>query len=55
MKTLPLEDIDAAIDMARAFAAAGCEEFVHAGGYADAAAYRNRIDILAERIIPAVA
>lgn len=55
MKTLPLEDVDAAVDMVKAFAAAGCEEFVHAGGYADAAAYRNRIDILAERIIPAVA
>jgi probable F420-dependent oxidoreductase len=55
MKTLPLEDVGAATDMALAFAAAGCDEFVHAGGYADASAYRHRIDVLAERIIPAVA
>ncbi len=55
MKTLPLEDVNAAIEMAQAFAAAGCDEIVHAGGYPDAAAYRQRIDILAERIIPAVA
>ena len=55
MKTLPLEDVGAATEMAQAFAAAGCDEFVHAGGYADAAAYRQRIDVLAQRIIPAVA
>ena len=55
MKTLPLEDIDAATDMAQAYAAAGCDEVVHAGGYADVAAYRHRVDVLAERIIPAVA
>ena len=54
-KTLPLEDVAAATDMARAFAAAGCDEFVHAGGYADASAYRDRIDLLSEQIIPAVA
>ena len=55
MKTLPLEDAPAAIEMAQAYAEAGCEEIVHAGGYADVAAYRERIDILAEQVIPAVA
>lgn len=53
--TLPLEDVDAATEMAQAFAAAGCDEFVHAGGYADVAAYRQRIDVPAQWIIPAVA
>jgi probable F420-dependent oxidoreductase len=55
MKTLPLEDINAAIEMAQAYAAVGCDEVVHAGGYPDVAAYRERVDLLAERIIPAVA
>lgn len=54
MKTLPLEDVNAATEMARAFAAVGCDEFVHAGAYADADAYRHRIDLLARQIIPAV-
>jgi alkanesulfonate monooxygenase SsuD/methylene tetrahydromethanopterin reductase-like flavin-dependent oxidoreductase (luciferase family) len=54
MKTLPLDDINAAIDMANGFAEAGCEEFVHASGYPDAAAYRQRIETLVEKIIPRV-
>ena len=41
--------------MAQAFAEVGCDEFVHAGAYDDANAYRQRIDTLAHRIIPAVA
>lgn len=55
MKTLPLEDLDAAREMAQAYAAAGCDEIVHAGGYANTAVYRDRIDTLVEHIIPAVA
>ncbi|MFT4581945.1 MAG: putative F420-dependent oxidoreductase [Gammaproteobacteria bacterium] len=55
MKTLPLDDIGAAVAMALDFAAAGCDEFVHAGAYADRAAYKKRIETIAERIIPAVA
>jgi probable F420-dependent oxidoreductase len=55
MKTLPLEDPPAAVAMAQAYAEAGCVEFVHAGGYPDATAYRKRVDLLANKIIPAVA
>lgn len=55
MKTLPLDDVAAAIEMAQAFRAVGCDEFVHAGAYDDASVYRQRIDTLAHRIIPAVA
>jgi len=54
MKTLPLEDTGAAIEMAQAFATAGCDEFVHAGGYPNEKAYAKRIETLAERIIPSV-
>jgi probable F420-dependent oxidoreductase len=55
MKTLPLDDVKAAVDLAAAFAAAGVAELVHADGYPDASAYRRRVETLAERIIPAVA
>lgn len=54
MKTLPLEDTDAAIELARAYAEVGVDEVVHADGYPDAVAYRRRIDALAELIIPSV-
>ncbi len=54
MKTLPLGDVDEAVEMAQAFAEAGCSEVVHADGYPDAAAYRQRIETLVERIIPSV-
>ncbi len=54
MKTLPLDDVTAAVDMAQGYAAAGCAEVSHGDGYPDAAAYRRRIDILVERIIPSV-
>ncbi len=54
MKTLPLEDPAAAIDMAQAYAAVGCDEVVHAGGYADTNAYRARLEVLVEQIIPAL-
>lgn len=55
MKTLPLEDPGAAVEMAQAYAAAGCDEVVHAGGYPTTSAYAERIAILAERVMPAVA
>lgn len=55
MKTLPLDDVGAAVEMAQAFAAVGCDEFVHAGEYPDTAAYAQRIETIAERIIPKVA
>lgn len=55
MKTLPLDDPEAAIEMAQAYSEAGCAEVVHAGGYPDVTAYRKRVDVLARDVIPAVA
>jgi hypothetical protein len=55
MKTLPLDDVNEAIEMARAYAEAGCYEISHGDGYADATAYKRRIEILAEKVIPSVA
>ncbi len=52
MKTLPLEDTEAALALVAAYAEIGVDEVVHAGGYPDAEAYRRRIDRLAEKIIP---
>ena len=54
MKTLPLQDVSAAVDLVQAYAEVGVEEVVHADGYPDAAAYRERISTLAERVIPAL-
>jgi len=54
MKTLPLDDIDAAIALAGAYADAGVEEIVHADGYPNAESYRRRIEALVERVIPAL-
>ena len=54
MKTLPLDDVSAAVDMAQGYAAAGCAEISHGDGYPDTAAYQRRIELLAERIIPSV-
>jgi len=54
MKTLPLDDVNAAVEMAQAYAEAGCDEISHGEGYPDAEAYRRRIDILVERIIPSM-
>jgi len=55
MKTLPLDDVNEAIEMAQAYAEAGCYEISHGDGYADATAYKRRIEILAEKVIPSVA
>ena len=54
MKTLPLDDVTAAVEMAQAYAAVGCAEISHGDGYPDTAAYRRRIEVLAEKIIPSV-
>ena len=55
MKTLPLDDVNEAIEMAQAYAEAGCDEISHGDGDPDAATYRRRIEILAEKVIPSVA
>jgi len=54
MKTLPLEDIDAAIELVGAYEEVGVDEVVHADGYPDADAYRRRIELLATRVIPSI-
>lgn len=55
MKTLPLESPGAAVDLVAEYAAAGVDEVVHAGAYADLAAWQARIDALAGEIMPAAA
>lgn len=54
MKTLPLPEVDAAIELIGAYEAAGAHEVVHADGYPDTHAFRRRVALLAERIIPSV-
>jgi len=54
MKTLPLDDVNAAVEIAQAYAEVGCDEISHGEGYPDVDAYRKRVEILAERIIPSV-
>ena len=55
MKTLPLDDPPKAIDYALQFADVGVGHLVHTQGYADAAEYRRNVDILEEKIRPALA
>jgi hypothetical protein len=52
MKTLPLDDPSAALDMVEASRAQGVAEVVHAGVYDDADAFRQRVDILGSKILP---
>ncbi len=54
IKTLPLDDVNAPVKMAQAYAEAGCDKLSHGYGYPNAAVYRRRVEILAERIIPSV-
>ena len=55
MKTLPLDDPPRAVDYAGAFAAVGVHHLVHTQRYDDAAEYRRNIDVLCDRILPAIA
>ena len=55
MKTLPIDDPLKAIDYAKGFAEVGVTHLVHTQGYESAAEYRQNIDILEERIRPALA
>jgi probable F420-dependent oxidoreductase len=55
MKTLPLDDPPKAIDYALQFADVGVGHLVHTQGYEDAAEYRRNVDILEEKIRPALA
>ena len=55
MKTLPIDDPPKAIDYALQFADAGVGHLVHTQAYQDAAEYRRNVDILEEKIRPALA
>lgn len=44
MKTLPLDDVGAALEMAQVFAAVGRVEFTRADGSPDTKAYDQRIE-----------
>ena len=55
MKTLPIDDPPKAIDYALQFADAGVGHLVHTQAYQDAAEYRRNVDILEEKVRPALA
>jgi probable F420-dependent oxidoreductase len=55
MKTLPIDDPPKAIDYANQFAEAGATHLVHTQGYESAAEYRRNVEILEEKIRPALA
>lgn len=54
MKTLPLDEPQAAIDMAGAYREHGVDEFVHGDGYDGLAEYEERLSLLDGLIVPAV-
>ena len=51
---LPLDEPARAADLARAYAGIGADEVVHGGRYADEAAFKRVIEVLLERVRPAV-
>lgn len=53
MKTLPLQDLPAAVAMAQAYAAAGVTHLVHTQGVRDEAEYAGVVNTLCEHIQPA--
>ena len=54
MKTLPLDDQPKAIDYALHFADVGVGHLVHTQGYEDADEYQRNVDVLEEKIRPAL-
>ena len=54
MKTLPLEDINAAIEMAQAYKAAGATQLVHVQGYDTPNEYQDIVDAVSQGVIPAL-
>ncbi|MBI5617616.1 MAG: TIGR03619 family F420-dependent LLM class oxidoreductase [Gammaproteobacteria bacterium] len=55
MKTLPLEDRRAAVELARAYRAVGVSQLVHTQGYSTPEEYAAIVHTLDEFVIPAVA
>ena len=54
MKTLPIEDPAKAVDYARQFLDAGASHIVHTQGYESVAEYRRNVEVLEEKIRPAL-
>lgn len=54
MKTLPLEDLAAAVELAQAYRDAGATRLVHTQSYSSPAHYQELVDILTQEIQPAV-
>lgn len=54
MKTLPLDDLGAAVDLAQAYRDAGATHLVHTQSYSSPAQYQELINILTQEIRPAV-
>lgn len=54
MKTLPIEDPPKAVDYARQFLDVGVDHIVHTQGYESVAEYRRNIEVLEEKIRPAL-
>jgi len=55
LTTLPLDDPPRAVDTAAALVSAGATSLVQGGRYADAAAFRRSVEVIAERVRPALA
>ncbi len=54
MKTLPLDDVNAAIELAQAYRDAGATHLVHTQGYDSPTQYQELVDIVCQDIRPAV-
>jgi len=54
MKTLPLDNLDEAVELAQAYRDAGATTLVHTQGYDNPAQYQELVDIVCSEIRPAV-
>ena len=54
MKTLPLDNINAAVEMAQAYKDAGATHLVHVQGYDTPSQYKDLVDAVSEGVIPAL-
>ena len=54
MKTLPLDDINAAVEMAQAYKDAGATHLVHVQGYDTPSQYKDLVDTVSEGVIHAL-
>jgi hypothetical protein len=54
MKTLPIDDPPKAVDYARQFHNVGVTHIVHTQGYESVTEYRRNIEVLEEKIRPAL-